>query len=115
MRTIYLKDTTKPILGTGNQYHYKVTQISETECNTVTVTKNSIEVENDDEYYHQVDFIKNTLCEGMYKVITKMEFDSFYVKTVHAINDAMNLEIEVKALEDEMEEFNKGLRNILSS
>ena len=115
MRTIYLKDSKKLLVETGNCFYWKVTEIDGNTTSIVEVTKNRIEISDGDYFLKEVEFIKDVLCEGMYKVITKMEFDTFYIKTVHAINDAMNLEIEVKSLEDEMEEFNKGLRNILSS
>jgi len=109
MRTIYLKQTGEWPLN-GNNYHYKVTETPDG-CTTVNVTKDSISVDYDEDFFEQVGFIRKTLCEGRSKEITRMEFDTNYIKTVHKINDAMNL--ATKSLEDDMKEWADGFDNRL--
>lgn len=85
MRTIYLK-TNRQYINTYF-YFYKVVEKSEDETITITVTKDAIETETNEDFFDQVSFIKNVLCkdEGC-EEITRQEFDDFLKETSTNIN-----------------------------
>ena len=87
-RAIYLRDLPNEKFGwLHNPYYYKVVQHSNEKCVVVTVTKGTIEVEDKEDFFHEVDFIKNTLCkENGCEEITREAFDSFYKETINTIN-----------------------------
>ena len=111
MKTIYLKD--KGRYEWSSHYVYKVIQITSTECMTVTVTKDSIQLDYDQDYYEQIHFIKSKLCDGNAVEITRQEFDELYIQTVNAVNDAINLENDIQKLEDEVSRWQKKIDNDL--
>ena len=91
-RVIYIKNVQSEKNSMYFPCYWKVT---EDVC--MTVEPNKIEVEDHEDFFDQVSFIKNTLCyedrigcDGA-KEITREEFDEFYKKTVELINKASKL------------------------
>ena len=80
-REIYLKRIIDSPYG--NQYKFKVTENS-----VVTITDNSIEIEDHDDFFDQVSFIKNTLCEDVVE-ISKDEFEGYFNQTMKVINESI--------------------------
>ena len=93
MKTIYLKSLpNEKYLSFQNPYFYKVLEVSVDNVQTLTVTKDEIETEKDEDFHEQVSFIKNTLCKDSGCVeITRQEFDAFFIKTVEKINELSKL------------------------
>jgi hypothetical protein len=59
---------------------------------TMQVTKDSIQVDDDDDFHAQVSFVKKTLCEDEgHKEINRQEFDDFFKVTVSKINNLINI------------------------
>ena len=108
MKTLYIKGVENyPNKGTF-LFYWKLTEL-EGKCVTVEVTSSKIDVFNDDSFDDEINFITETTCEGKYRIIKREEFDKFYIQTVQAINDAINLENDYRALEDEEYLFGKKL------
>lgn len=87
-KVIYLRELPNQRYGwIHNPYFYKVSQQPNGDCKVVTVTENSIEVEEKEDFFDSVGFVKNTLCkENGCEEITRAQFDEFYKKTISLIN-----------------------------
>ena len=91
MKTIYIKNEIDNIIS-KNLYFYKVVEVKNDEVLTLEVTDSSITIDQDEEFYHQVGFVKNKLCStGKVEEIQRAEFDEFYKKTVEKINNLSSL------------------------
>ena len=85
MRIIYLRN--KPELSFLSPTYWKVIEKDEETAITMSVKKDSIEVEESEDYFDRVSFIKNKLCSENESVeIDQKEFDEFYKNTVENIN-----------------------------
>lgn len=84
MRTIYLES--QPTHAFSQPYYYKIIELDKETTSTITVTKDSIDMNKDEDFFDQVSFIKNKLCEGASLEITQEQFESFYYKTLEKIN-----------------------------
>ena len=107
MRTIYIKDVNN-YPRHNSMFYWKLTEF-EGKCTTIEVTSSKIEIWDEDSFDDEINFITERMCEGKYKIIKREEFDRFYINTVHAVNDAMNLESDAKELKDEEYLFGKKL------
>ncbi|WP_372938625.1 hypothetical protein [Seonamhaeicola sp.] len=85
MRTIYLKSI--PTNSFSQIYYYKIVEIDKTTTMTMTVLKDSIDIDKDEEFFDQVSFIKNKQCEGNSVEITNDEFNEIYNRTLSKINN----------------------------
>lgn len=89
MRVIYLKSLPKHSFS--QPYYYKIIELDKETTKTITVTKDSLDVDKDEEFFHQVGFIKEKQCDGESLEITKEEFESFYNNTLELINNTLIL------------------------
>ena len=85
MRTIYLKSL--PEHPFSQPYYYKIIEVDKETTKTITVTKDSLDIDKDEEFFHQVGFIKQKQCNGESLEITKEEFELFYHTTIEKINN----------------------------
>lgn len=76
-------------------FFWKVVEYGDGSAHTMTVCENEITVDEDDDFEHGVDFIKNTLCEedrGEYaQEISREEFDDEFKKIATLINSISKL------------------------
>ena len=82
MRTIYLKhepEFTQP-------WYYKIIELKEDETLTLAITEDSVSIDKDEDFFAQVGFVKNKLCNNSSIEITREEFDDAYKKTVEQLN-----------------------------
>lgn len=85
MKTIYLKQI--PNFPFLSPCFWKVTK-TDNGCAVLTVTESTIETSIEDDFFEEVHFIKNTLCEDKEcKEISREQFDKFYAKTIKIINE----------------------------
>ena len=85
MRIIYLKNLKSTFY---NPYYYKIVEVSKEVSKKLTVTQDSVDVEDSEDFFDTVGFVKNTLCkhEGC-EEISRAEFDAFFIKTTKKINE----------------------------
>ncbi len=92
-RIVYLKNLPKEGSSMYIPCYWKVIEgIGEEKTSTLFVTKTNIEAEEDEEFFEQISFIKNKLCENNIgpqgcEEITKEKFDAFFINTVSKINE----------------------------
>jgi predicted RND superfamily exporter protein len=90
MKTIYIK--TKSDKPFSSPYYWKIVELGEELTLTMQVTKDSIQVDDDDDFHAQVSFVKKTLCEDEgHKEITRQEFKEFFDATNSKINNLIKI------------------------
>jgi hypothetical protein len=90
-KIIYLKNSKKP---SGYLYfpcYWKVVENDDKNTVVLTVQKETINFEKDDDFHDAVSFIKNKLCDSNigsegWEEISREQFDEFYKKTVEKLN-----------------------------
>lgn len=94
MRIIYLKQT----IDYDNfviETYYKIAQVNNEETILLEVYSDRIQIQEYDEFFDTVNFVKNTLCEGNECIeIDRKEFDEFYKKTIEQINIASLIKLK---------------------
>lgn len=89
-RIVYLKNLPKEGCSMYFPQCWKV--VDGEKAKTLFVSETNVEVETDDDFFEQISFIKDKLCENTIgsqgcKEITKEQFDDFFISTVSKINE----------------------------
>ena len=89
-RIVYLKNISNEDSPFNFPHYWKVIDGEKTK--TLFVSETNIETETDDDFFEQISFIKNKLCDNKLssygcEEITKEQFDAFFISTVSKINE----------------------------
>ena len=85
-KTVYLRNVPTDNVWLYSPTYFKVVQTGKDESFRVEVTKTGIETAERYDFFDEVHFIKDKLCNTGCDEITRKEFDSFYIDTIRRIN-----------------------------
>jgi len=85
MRTTYIKREPKNYWEQPT--YYKVIQVSTEITKLVNVYQNEITIDEHEDYYHAIGFVTHTLCDGRYKIISREDFDKYYIEVAKMLNE----------------------------
>lgn len=88
MRVIYIKSI--PEHAFSMTWYYKIIELNKELTQTLVVTKDHIQLNEDEEFFAQVSFIKNKQCDDSSEEISKEEFEEYYTKTLTKINQTIS-------------------------